>query len=172
MRLRYVVADTYRPERDVSDDYRNTVSLWLRDAGELFVVLRYLRRGGAKEERVMKTVALLAALIASIVVADSATAQRNLRDRTAPNQAPPPESVAPEGAPKPGELRGSVVLEFTITVEGTVKDIVVVESTHPGMFDEAAVSALSRWRYNPKIENGQPVERRGVKTKITFVLED
>ena len=44
-----MVADTYRPERDISDDYRSTVSSWLRGAGELFVVLRYLRAGGAKE---------------------------------------------------------------------------------------------------------------------------
>jgi TonB family protein len=111
-------------------------------------------------------------LIVSIAIAGSAAAQRNRRAPTVPDQVPPAESVAPEDVPKPGELRGSVVLEFTITVEGTVKDIVVVESTHPGIFDEAAVNALRRWRYKPKIENGEPVGRRGVKTKITFVLED
>ena len=95
------------------------------------------------------------AFVAPILFADSALAQRNRRDRN-PDQDLPAESVAPEGVPKPGELRGSIVIEFTITVEGTVKDIVVVESTHPGVFDEPAINAVRRWRYEPKIENGSP----------------
>ena len=63
------------------------------------------------------------------------------------------------------------MLEFTITADGTTKDIVVASSP-PGLFDQAPVEALAKWRYNPKIDNGQPVERRGVKTRIVFQLED
>ena len=40
------------------------------------------------------------------------------------------------------------------------------------IFNDAALKAISRWRYNPKVENGQPVERRGVRTIIRFDLEN
>lgn len=49
------MVDTYRPERDVSDEYRNTVSAWLRNAGELLVVLRYLRAAGAKDYALIRS---------------------------------------------------------------------------------------------------------------------
>ena len=68
-------------------------------------------------------------------------------------------------------VEGSVVLEFTVTAAGAIKDAVVVESSSP-MFDAAALAALGKWRYQPKMENGQPVERRGVRTIIRFQLGD
>jgi hypothetical protein len=40
--------DSYRPERDVSPKFLDTVSQWIEAAGEVFVMLRYLRAGGAK----------------------------------------------------------------------------------------------------------------------------
>jgi TonB family protein len=114
--------------------------------------------------------ALLCALVVSIACAGSAAAQRNRRAPSAADQAAPAASDAPKESA--GKLEGSVVLEFTIATDGTTKDIVVVESSPPGVFDDAAVKALARWRYNPKIEDGQPVERRGVRTRIVFQLED
>jgi protein TonB len=39
------------------------------------------------------------------------------------------------------------------------------------VFDDAALKAIARWRYNPKIEGGVAVERVGVRTIIRFVLE-
>lgn len=44
-----MVADTYRPERDISDGYLNTVATWIRESGEVLVILRYLRAAGAKD---------------------------------------------------------------------------------------------------------------------------
>jgi TonB family protein len=65
---------------------------------------------------------------------------------------------------------GQVILEFTITATGTVRDVVPVQSPYPDLA-EAAAAALARWRYQPAMENGQAVERRGVRTVITFRLE-
>jgi TonB family protein len=62
---------------------------------------------------------------------------------------------------------GEVVLEFTIAVTGTTKDIVVVTSSAPEL-EAPAVSALMRWRYAPLVENGVPVERHAVRTMIRF----
>ena len=54
---------------------------------------------------------------------------------------------------------------------GTVKDPVVVDAMPKNIFDDAALKAIARWRYNPKVENGVAVERVGVQTIIRFQLE-
>ena len=68
-------------------------------------------------------------------------------------------------------IEGWVIVEFTITGAGAVKDAKVVDAQPKNIFDDAALKSISRWRYNPKIENGQPVERVGVRTIIRFNLE-
>jgi periplasmic protein TonB len=67
-------------------------------------------------------------------------------------------------------VEGWVQVRFTITPIGTVKDATVVESNPQGIFDAAAVAAVSRWKYNPKIEEGVAVERRGVEVILRFDL--
>jgi protein TonB len=69
-------------------------------------------------------------------------------------------------------IEGWVLVEFTITGAGAVKDAKVVEAKPANIFNDAALKSIARWRYNPKIENGQPVERRGVRTIIRFNLEN
>jgi protein TonB len=69
-------------------------------------------------------------------------------------------------------LEGWVRVQFTITVTGTVKDAVVVEAEPKSIFDDAALKSIARWRYNPKVEDGVPVERIGVQTIIRFQLEN
>lgn len=67
-------------------------------------------------------------------------------------------------------LEGHVIVEFTVTRQGTVKDVVVVESTS-SVFDRAAVEAASKFKYKPRVVNGEPIEVPGVRNKITFKLE-
>ena len=66
---------------------------------------------------------------------------------------------------------GWVVLEFTISTAGTVKDVEVVASEPGTVFDRAAVQAVRKWKYNPKILDGKPVERPGVKVRLDFEME-
>jgi len=68
-------------------------------------------------------------------------------------------------------IEGWVQVRFTITATGTVRDPSVVKSSSQ-MFEEAALKAIARWRYNPKIENGEGVERVGMETIIRFELEN
>ena len=68
-------------------------------------------------------------------------------------------------------LEGWVQVQFTITATGSVKDAVVVDAEPKNTFDDAALKAIAGWRYNPKVENGAPVERVGVQTRIVFQLE-
>ncbi len=68
-------------------------------------------------------------------------------------------------------IEGWVLVQFTITPAGTVKDATVIDGQPKGMFDDAAVKAVSRWKYNPKIEEGTAVERRGVQVRLTFKFQ-
>jgi periplasmic protein TonB len=68
-------------------------------------------------------------------------------------------------------LEGWVQVQFTITPTGTVKDAIVVNAEPKNIFDDAALKAIARWRYNPKVESGVAVERVGVQTIIRFQLE-
>jgi protein TonB len=68
-------------------------------------------------------------------------------------------------------LEGWVQVQFTITATGTVKDAIVVNAEPKNIFDDAALKAIARWRYNPKVEAGVAVERVGVQTIIRFQLE-
>jgi protein TonB len=53
-----------------------------------------------------------------------------------------------------------------------VKDAVVVAAEPANVFNEAALAAISRWRYNPRVVNGEAVERVGVQTEIRFELTE
>jgi|SRR5215475_5365449 len=68
-------------------------------------------------------------------------------------------------------IEGWVVVEFTITTAGTVKDPVVVASEPGTVFDRAAINAVRKWKYNPKIQDGKAVERPGVKVRLDFEME-
>jgi protein TonB len=66
---------------------------------------------------------------------------------------------------------GYVILEYTVTKTGSLKDIVVIDSTPPGYFEWAAIEAASKFRYNPKLVNGEPVEVPRAQYKMIFKLE-
>ena len=80
----------------------------------------------------------------------------------------PPEYPAHEAEKG---VEGWVKVQFAITAIGTVRDATVVDADPKGAFDDAALKAIARWRYNPKIEGGVPVERVGLQTVIRFQLQ-
>jgi protein TonB len=55
------------------------------------------------------------------------------------------------------DIEGWVVVEFTITSTGTVIDAKVTDAKPEGIFDRAALNAIVKWKFKPKIKNGQPV---------------
>jgi len=55
-------------------------------------------------------------------------------------------------------VEGNVVLQAVIWDDGTVRDAEVLRSSAPGFgFEDAAVAAVGRWRYEPATQNGEPV---------------
>ena len=65
-----------------------------------------------------------------------------------------------------------VLIEFTVTILGTVENPVVIEAEPPGYFERAALNAARKFKYKPKVVNGEPIPVSGVRNLITFVLED
>lgn len=74
--------------------------------------------------------------------------------------------------PKKAELnksQGWVELEFTVGESGEVQDIAVRATSTPGVFEDAAIAALSQWRFKPVIRGGQ-VKAQRTRIRIRFVL--
>ena len=61
-------------------------------------------------------------------------------------------------------IEGYVTLEFTITKTGTVTDAVIVEAKPSTIFNRAALNALRKWKFKPKVVEGQTVEQRARQT--------
>jgi len=84
-------------------------------------------------------------------------------------------------------LAGYVIVEFTVTEAGTVRDPIVIENcahipnvrnptecvdSPNSVFDSAAMKAAEKFKYKPKVIDGVPVETAGVQNKITFELAE
>jgi protein TonB len=80
--------------------------------------------------------------------------------------------VPPDYPPRAaaGGIEGWVQVQFTITAAGTVRDAVIVGAAPKGWFEDAALKAIARWRYNPRVDGGVAVERVGLQTVIRFEL--
>ena len=70
-------------------------------------------------------------------------------------------------------LEGYVIVEYTVTKNGSVRDPRVVEAfTADGnpttIFNSAALKSALKYKYKPRVVDGQPIEVPGVKTKISF----
>ena len=60
-------------------------------------------------------------------------------------------------------IEGSVLLEFSVAADGHVVAPRVVDATPPGVFERAALDAVSAWSYRPL-----GVETNGMKVRLTF----
>lgn len=69
-------------------------------------------------------------------------------------------------------LSGHCLMRFDVSPEGQPFNINATRCSN-SMFERNSIRAVERWKYNPKIQDGRPVGRTGVETKITFqVLDD
>jgi TonB family protein len=133
----------------------------------------------------MRLVSLLVSIVLSTAAGSgSAMAQNAVTDLAAiagsgidnPG-APRPPTRAEIQIPKPLEranprypysalrkgIEGSVLLEFSVDADGRVVAPRVVEATPPGVFERAALDAVSEWSYQPL-----GVETKGMKVRLNF----
>ena len=67
-------------------------------------------------------------------------------------------------------IEGWVRVEFDVTATGSAEHVEVIESEPPGVFDKAAIRAVSRWRFKPRRVNGKAVPGKATQV-VDFKLE-
>ncbi len=84
-----------------------------------------------------------------------------------PTTPPPPAYIAARPIrpldveyPPGTSAAGYVVVEFTLSPDGTASDMSIVESNPRGIFDSTAMDAVGRGRYDTRDLHGQPVRAR------------
>ncbi len=68
-------------------------------------------------------------------------------------------------------IEGYVVVEFRVDADGATRDAQVVEAQPPGVFEAAALRAVGRYKYKPRVEAGVPVAVSGIRNRLTFALD-
>jgi protein TonB len=66
---------------------------------------------------------------------------------------------------------GWVTVEFTVTTDGAVGDMLVTDSEPSGVFDAAATHAVRQWRFKPRLANGRAVAMRSAVT-LNFSVDE
>jgi len=125
----------------------------------------------------------------------SAAASAPAADGALPSSSPAPgDAVAPVPAPS-GEIRpatlvfrvepafparcasrnaravNDVVVAYDVDEAGVVRNLTVVRSDDP-CFEASVLAAVARWRYAPRLEDGEPVVETGLRETFTFELSD
>lgn len=67
-------------------------------------------------------------------------------------------------------VEGRVQVEFVVDVDGRVRDATAISSTHSG-FVEAAVIAVSKWKFRAGMKEGRKVNTR-MAVPVVFTLSD
>jgi protein TonB len=123
--------------------------------------------------------------------AEKAAAEKAAAEKTA-NAAPKPATPAPVATPPPApapvttpaELvsavqpdyppaayrsrqQGWVEVQFTINADGSVSGAKVLESEPNRLFDRAALDAVRRWKFKPRMVNGEPTSELATR-RIEF----
>jgi protein TonB len=78
--------------------------------------------------------------------------------------------IYPQRAASRG-IEGHCTVEYTVTRQGTVRDPVVVESDcTSSLFHRASLQAALKFKYKPRVIDGQAVEVPGVRNRFRFQL--
>jgi len=87
------------------------------------------------------------------------------------NELIPIVTIAPAYPKEAAEnkIEGKVTIEFTVTTMGTVKNPVIVSTNPKGVFDQAALRAILKYKFKPRTINNKPVEAIASQT-INFAL--
>jgi TonB family protein len=68
-------------------------------------------------------------------------------------------------------IEGWVTFQFTVAANGSVKDVVILASDPPRVWDATTIRAVSTWKYQPATKDGRPVEQVGLRATYRFELE-
>ncbi|MCF6274603.1 MAG: energy transducer TonB [Robiginitomaculum sp.] len=73
--------------------------------------------------------------------------------------------------PPRAQKSGHCIVRLSVNAYGQPFNIVATKCSQ-SIFKRPTIKAVAKWKYNPKIKDGQAVDRHGVETLITFALTD
>ncbi len=68
-------------------------------------------------------------------------------------------------------ISGYCIVEYTVTKTGSIRDPKAVDCQPSGIFESASVKAATKFKYKPRVVDGEPIEVAGVQNKFTYELE-
>jgi protein TonB len=68
-------------------------------------------------------------------------------------------------------ITGYCIVEYTVTTSGAIRDPVAVDCQPAGVFEKASVKASLKFKYKPRVVDGEAIEVAGVQNKFTYELE-
>jgi protein TonB len=70
-------------------------------------------------------------------------------------------------------IEGFCVVQYTVTRQGTIRDPVVIENMcTSSLFQNASLQAATKFKYKPRVIDGQAVEVPGVQNKFTYEITE
>jgi len=70
-------------------------------------------------------------------------------------------------------IEGYCVVQYTVTKQGTTRDPFVIEDQcTSSLFHRASIQAALKFKYKPRVIDGQAVEVPGVQNKFTYEIEE
>ena len=67
---------------------------------------------------------------------------------------------------------GWALVEFTVTTEGRVLNPSIVESKPGRVFDQVTLDVTPKWRFRPKVVEGQRVDQKHTRVRLVFVKDN
>jgi len=68
-------------------------------------------------------------------------------------------------------IQGWCQVTFTVTETGGVRDVSVVDAEPQGIFDSSSIRAAERFKFQPRVVDGKPVEVPNVQYVFRYQLE-
>ena len=68
-------------------------------------------------------------------------------------------------------ISGYCIVEYTVTSSGAIRDPKAVDCKPSGVFEKASVKASLKFKYKPRVVDGEAIEVPGVQNKFTYELE-
>lgn len=59
---------------------------------------------------------------------------------------------------------------FDVGIDGKTKNIKIVDSSPPGIFDALAMKAVETYRYKPMVKDGAVIEAKNVRIIVSFEM--
>lgn len=68
-------------------------------------------------------------------------------------------------------VTGYCTVKYTVTKTGQTRDIVAVDCSPPGYFEKASEKAAAKFKYKPRVVDGEPIEVPNIHNKFTYELD-